>query len=222
MALKRGRVIVQQPEVSDIRTLSRADLSALAVPRPQKSLQALRDSHHRIARAVAAGLSNAVIAETCGISYNRVSMLKQDPAFIELVAHYRAVVTAEYINSIDPVIEFMRTNAIKAQAQIAQKLEEAEEKGETLPTRELLGISELGFDRIGYGKERKNVNVNVDFAAQLESARKRASGVESARVVGGTSLAPQSVPAAHSPSTVAPQPGPPSRYIPSPPIARRF
>lgn len=220
MALPRARVYRQQPEVSDIRVLSRADLSVLATPRPPKALQSLRDSHHRIARAAAAGLSNAVIAETCGISYNRVTVLRQDPAFIELVAHYRAVVTAEYINSIDPVIEFMRTNAIKAQAQIAQKLEEAEEKGETLPTRELLGISELGFDRIGYGKERKNVNVNVDFAAQLESARKRASGVESARVVGGTSLAPQSAPAAHSP-TVA-RPGPPNRHIPSPPIARRF
>lgn len=221
MALPRARVYRQQPEVSDIRVLSRADLSVLAIPRPSRSLQSLRDSHHRVARAVAAGLSGAVIAETCGISQNRVSVLRQDPAFIELVAHYRAVVTAEYINSIDPVIEFMRTNAIKAQAQIAQKLEEAEEKGETLPTRELLGISELGFDRIGYGKERKNVNVNVDFAAQLESARKRASGVESARVVGGTSLASQSAPAVSQPLT-AQQPGPPNRHIPSPPIARRF
>jgi len=117
-------------------------------------------------------MANAEVAATCGVSVNRVSVLKADPAFSDLVAHYRAVITAEWASQ-DTVIEFMRTNALKAQAMLSDKLDDAAERNEFLPTRDLVAISELGFDRTGYGKVNKNINVNVDFAAQLEKARAR-------------------------------------------------
>ena len=174
-----------QPEVSDIRSLTRADLAVLAVKRPPNSLQTLRDTHHRAARAVAAGLRGEELASRTGYSYQRVYLLQQDPAFMELVAHYRAIITAEWAASVDPVIEYMSTNALKAQAMLSDKLDAAAENNEFLPTRDLLGIAELGLDRTGYGKVNKNVNVNVDFAAQLEAARKRSAGVDSIRVIEG-------------------------------------
>jgi len=173
VALQRGKAAVaQDPEVTGIRSLARADLGHLLEKRPQAQIQSLRDNHHRVARAVASGMANTEVAATCGVSYNRVSTLKADPAFAELVAHYRAVITAEWASQ-DTVIEFMRTNALKAQAMLSDKLDDAAERNEFLPTRDLVAISELGFDRTGYGKVNKNINVNVDFAAQLEKARAR-------------------------------------------------
>ena len=191
MALQRGHIKAQTPEVSDFRALTRADLAMLSEKRPTQTLASLRDTHHRIARAVAAGLRNEEIAALCGTSLNRISILKKDPAFAELVAHYRAVVTVEYIHAADPVIEYLATNALKAQAMLSDKLDEFAEKGEYLPTRDLLGIAELGLDRTGYGKVNKNLNVNVDFAAQLEGARKRSARAKT--IDGSPSLAPQQI-----------------------------
>lgn len=193
--LQRGRsAIATTPEITNIRSVTRADLAHLATPRSPNQIQTLRDNHHRMARAIAGGLSNAEVAATCGVSVGRVSLLRADPSFIDLVAHYRAVLTSEWAQA-DTVIEFMRTNALKAQAMISDKLDDAAVKNEFLPTRDLLGIAELGLDRTGYGKVNKNININVDFAAKLEAARNRSSRADSARVIEASpTLAPQSEP----------------------------
>jgi len=173
---QRGRKAIASPiEITNLRELKRADLAVLAAPRPPNALQQLRDNHHRVARALASGMSNTDVALTCGISINRVSMLKSDPAVKELIAHYRSMLTAEWLKEADPVIDFLRSNSLKAAAMLSDKLDAAAEADEFLPTRDLLGIAELGFDRTGYGKVNKNLNVNVDFAANLEAARKRSA-----------------------------------------------
>lgn len=209
--LQRGKAhVAQTPEVSDIRALTRGELSVLAVKRPPNSLQNLRDTHHRVARAVAAGLRNDEISALCGYSYNRISILKGDPSFMELVAHYRGLITAEFVRNADPVIEYMQSNALKAQAMLSDKLDKALEEDTFLPTRDLLGIAELGLDRTGYGKVNKNLNVNVDFAANLEAARKRASAADALRTIEApTSRPPQSPQADHSPALV-PRPAVPN------------
>ena len=113
--LQRGHSHIEPtPEITDIREVTRADLSHLTVKREASVVQTLRDNHHRIARAVASGMSVTDVAATCGVTIARVSSLKADPAFAELVAHYRAIITAEWVQQ-DTVIEFMRTNALKAQ-----------------------------------------------------------------------------------------------------------
>lgn len=173
MALQRGILKAQTPEITDFRVLSRADLTILSETRPTKTLQSLRDSHHRVARAMAAGLPGVEISQLCGISQSRVSMYKNDPAFMELVAHYRGLITAEYVRSVDSFMEVATSNMLKAAVMIGDKLDDAIDKGEFLPTRDLLAIHDTGADRFGYGKMQKNLNVNVDFASQLEQARKR-------------------------------------------------
>lgn len=213
--LQRGRKAIEStPEVSDIRTLARADLAVLAIPRPGPQLQNLRDNHHRIARAVASGLSNADVAALCGCSINRVSMLRADPAFKELVAHKRAMIDVEWASAGDPVIDFLRGNALKAAAMLSDKLDAAAEADEFLPTRDLIGIAELGFDRAGYGKVNKNVNVNVDFAASLEAARKRTSRAREPRQIEASASSP------HMPHAAPAQSAQPPRPVPPPPLRR--
>jgi hypothetical protein len=222
MPLQRGHISAAKVEVTEIRSLERGDLTLLLEKRPAVVLKSLRDSHHQVARAVAAGMGNQEVAEVCGRSINRVAMLKKDPAFADLVAHYRGVVTAEFIREADPVLDYLRNNALKAQRMISDQLDEAEEEGKAIPMRNLLTIAELGLDRTGYGKMQKNLNVNVDFAAQLEAARRR-SGEARTREHGalrevGTSVHPH----ASRPSIeIEAQPTPPlvPQSVPQPPIA---
>lgn len=199
MALQRGRQAeVTQVELSDIRSVRREDLVILTETRPPTQLSALRDNHHRVARAVATGLKNYEIAAMCGLSINRVSMLKQDPAFSELVAHYRSLVTAEWVQQTDHYAEIATTNMLKAEAMLSDKLDAAMENNEFLPTRDLISISRDAADRFGYGKRQTNLNVNADFAAMLEAARSR-----SAKARDITPLAPVGgAPQPHHPAPV--------------------
>lgn len=151
-----------------------------------------------MARAVAMGLSNSEVAAICGCSVGRVSILRQDPTFKELVAHKRAMIDTEWAVDADPVISYMRDNALKAQAMLSDKLDAAMEQNEFLPTRDLLGIAELGLDRTGYGKVNKNVNINVDFAKQLEEAKKKVEALRETRVIEASPTQPQSAPSAES------------------------
>ncbi len=219
--LQRGhRAIPQQVVISDIRPLTRADLSHLTVKREPQTLTTLRDNHHRIARAVASGMSNAEVAQACGVSISRVSTLRADPTFRELVAHKRAMIDAEWAASADPVVEIMKSNAMKAAAMLSDKIDAAMEKNEYLPTRDLVAIQEFGFDRTGYGKVNKNINVNVDFAAKLEEARNRSARAPAARVIEGQSLPVPAVPR----SGTEEQTNAPQRSVspPSPPWFRRM
>jgi len=197
MGLQRGHISAAKVEITDIRSLERSDLSLLLEKRPKVQIQSLRDSHHRVARAVASGLSNIDVAAICGISANRVSVLKDDPAFSDLVAHYRGIVTADWVASADSFMEVATANMLKAEVMLSDKLDDAIAEGKPLPTRDLLAISRDAADRFGYGKMQKNLNVNVDFAAQLEAARRRSS---QARVVEAVPMSPQMVPQASPPA----------------------
>ncbi len=176
MTLKRGKHgPAKTPEVSDLRVLGRADLAVLAVKRPTNSLAALRDSHHRVARAIAAGMRGEDLTTLVGYSATRVSILRADPAFQELIAHYRGMVNADFATAMDPVIEMLASVRAKSLAMIEDKIDAAAEANEFLPSRDLATFAELGLDRTGYGKVNRNVNVNVDFAAALEKARTRSA-----------------------------------------------
>jgi hypothetical protein len=127
-----------------------------------------------------------------GYTATRVSMLKADPAFMELVAHYRSMVNAEFVQAMDPVIEVLSSIRMKSLTMIEDKIDDAAEKGEYLPSRDLAVFSEMGLDRTGYGKVNKNVNVNVDFAAALEKARTRSASARPQ--IEAQALPPQSPP----------------------------
>lgn len=181
MPLHRGK-IARAPTITNVRALTRDDLMLLKEERagtPDRSgtpvVARLRDPHHRLARLIAAGLKLGDAAERAGYSYNRASSLQKDPAFVELIATYRGKVDEAYIREIDHFHEQAIANMRRAEVMLATKLEEAEETGEHLPTRDLIAITSDRMDRFGYGKRQTNMNVNVDFAASLEKARARSS-----------------------------------------------
>lgn len=168
--LKPGKIAKLKPIVS-IRDLTRVDLEVLREKRAGPPLVSrFRDPHHRLARLCALGLRDRQIAEQSGYSIMRLTTLRMDPAFQELVASYRATVDEEFREEVDAYYSMATSNMLKAERQIAEKLDEADENGETLPVNQLIAISRDAADRFGYGKKQTNLNVNVDFAAQLEKA----------------------------------------------------
>lgn len=171
----RKGAIPKPKRILGVRPLTRDDLRLLEEKRETNVAKRLRDPHHNLARLIAAGNRDAHIL--AGYSYGRMAQLQKDPTFLNLVEHYRGVVNETFKDNRDEYHELLFSNQVKAERQIAEKLEAADEEGELLPTRDLIAIARDGADRTGYGKKQTNLNVNVDFAAQLERAITRSGKV---------------------------------------------
>lgn len=155
------------------RVLTRDDLALLAEKRPVRPItQRFRDPHHRLARLIAMGNKLNVAAGLAGYSAGRAYMLSVDPGFQELVAQYRKMVNEEFKEATDEFYSMASSNMIKAERQISEHLERADEEGELLPLGQLITLASDGKDRFGYEKKKQqtNLNINADFASMLEKA----------------------------------------------------
>lgn len=160
-------------EVTSAGEILPEDLPLLDLPRPTATpspLKRLRDRHHKLAQHLASGLSERDAAIIVGYDISRVSILKNDPAFKELLEFYRAREAEKF----DGFAEKLATVANEAVDVLIERLEDDEER-EKLPVSQLIALAEMGADRIGYGRQTRNesLNVNVGFAADLDAARKR-------------------------------------------------
>lgn len=175
--LHRGR-IARDREIKAVRELGREDLDVLRPPRPEGTIARLRDSHHQVARLFAMGYKATRVAELSGYSINRVMQLERVPAVKELIATYRTnIVDEEYTKVIRDKAMLEAENDFKAERQLSERLDIADEEGEPLPVRDLVSIARK--------KDRStNIQVNIgDFAEQLDRAKK-----ESMRVIEATSV----------------------------------
>jgi hypothetical protein len=166
--LHRGR-LAKVPKVIEVRELTREDLAVLKEKRPQQGRpKALRETHHRLARLVAAGLRVETIITQTGYSYNRISQLRNDPAFAELVALYREKVDEAFVSGVDEFYETSTSNMLRAERMIEEHLDEADESGEKITLKTLMALTADRADRFGYSKKVVNRNENLDFAAMME------------------------------------------------------
>lgn len=130
----------------------------------------IRERHHGIARLLVAGMSDADVCHTFGLSQRRLEMLKeQTPAFMELMAHYRAQGGA-IASAVETYIDVLERNMIAAEAEIADRLAEAPED---FTVAELHKVARDAADRLGFGKRSTQLNINGDFAQVLDAARRR-------------------------------------------------
>jgi hypothetical protein len=118
---------------------------------------------------VANGMSNGQISLISGMDPSRISVLRSDPTFKELVADYKTIddgLQAEFM-------ERATTLTLTAMESIQDDLEDPQRE---MPTSTKLEIAKFGSDRIGHGPVTKtsNVNVNVELATRISTARKRA------------------------------------------------
>ena len=173
--LHRGR-LAHEPKVALVQPLTREDLLRLKQPRPaQGRPRLMRDAHHRLARLVAAGARSDEILRQTGYSTSRFSNLTRDPAFQELVARYREKVDEAWLRGVDEFYETSTSNMLRAERMIEEHLDEADESGDRIALKTLMGLTADRADRFGYGKKSTQRNENLDFAAMMEQIA-RASG----------------------------------------------
>lgn len=132
-------------------------------------LKSLTERHHTLARLLATGTEPLAAATVVGYTPARVSVLKSDPAFKELVEFYKDQVDAEYVD-MHAQIAGMSQDAL---VEIRNRMED---DPEAFSTSQLLELFKAGADRSGHGPSTtQNNNVNVNIADRLSIARKRAS-----------------------------------------------
>lgn len=166
--LHRGR-LAKHPRVLSVRPLTRDDLLVLKEKRvgPPKIKQ-YRDTHHRVARLVAAGLRDIDVARMSGYSPTRIGGFKQDPAFQQLVAEYRGKVDEAYVESQDEFYNTSVSNMLRAERMLEEHLDRAEDDGDLIPLKSLLQVTADRADRFGYGKHATQTTEVRDFAKMME------------------------------------------------------
>lgn len=163
---RAGKAISAEVErelgLDDVATL----LQEKGVQAPQ--IVQLRERHHALARLIAEGKKPGEAAILCRYSQSRMSVLLSDPAFTELVAHYREVVNVEFVDFQKKLADL----AIDAAGILQDRMEMAPEE---LSDALLLQVVTVGADRTGHGPSQKTeVNVRVGLAGRIASAHERA------------------------------------------------
>jgi hypothetical protein len=159
-----------------VRPLTAADIALLATERaiqPPDLVRRLSDSHHALARELAAGKPPAEASLKTGYSPSRISILRHSPAFQELIAFYQESLATEAIDFRERIRNF----SMDVLADIAEEMEEYPERYSPGMKAELF---KLTADRGGLGPESRstNVSINVDYAARLERGLARAEAAK--------------------------------------------
>lgn len=168
-------------QVEVVRELNPTDLALLQLERGIKApaIKNLRDSHHAIARCIAEGKSGVETQYITGYSASRISILKDDPAFKELVEFYKS--KTEEIKDQAAIDHAAKMAALHSDIldEISDRLHESPEK---IAFDELITAGKFVADRTGHGPQSKstNLNLNLDLAARVASGRQRAQRLLSA------------------------------------------
>jgi hypothetical protein len=169
----RGRA-AKPVEAAVLRELDQADMVLLSSERGIKpsAIKRITDRHHNLARTLASGMPESDAAIFCGYTVSRVSILKSDPAFAELLEFYREDAQRPY-RDLHVRLSGLATDATVL---LQEKLEadmELEVDDRKVPVGQLMELTKMGADRTGFGPQTTALNVNVDLAGRLEAARKR-------------------------------------------------
>lgn len=158
--------LVLASKVRDLLPKDLAEAKGKSVGSKTPSISRIRDSHHNLARLLAEGLKDVDIARITGYSPSRISILKADPAFSELVSHYQRDKSEGFATVHERYVALSKDAAEELQARL-------DEKPESFDNEELMELTKLAADRTGFGPKQTNVNINLDLADRLTAARKR-------------------------------------------------
>lgn len=162
-----------------LRELTQADLALLATERKiqPSAVQRITDRHHALARCLATGMSVTEACLVTGYTPSRVSILRGDPSFEELLAHYTEV-------KGELVLDYQQKAAIArnlATDIVIEKMSaELDRDGtgeEVVSAGMALDVAKTFAANTGHGPQSKttNVNVNVNLGDRMKAARERAS-----------------------------------------------
>jgi len=190
-------LIGRKPKAANVevlREITESDLALLATERgiQPTHIQRLSERHHALARCLATGLSVTDACAITGYTPSRVSVLKGDPSFEELIAFY----TAGKGELVQDLGTKMLQNAKEAANILGERLED---EPAAFGVEALHDTIKLGADRSGFGPASRttNLHVHMNLADRLKTARQRVGALPAAEgsglLVEGT-LAPTTQP----------------------------
>lgn len=138
---------------------------------PKAPLANIREPHHMLAQMVAKDDPVVKISAVTGYTPARIRALQNDPAFSELVEHYRE---QEQLEGADIQAQVRHATLIANQL----LLERLEEEPESFSNKELQALRDAGLDRIGHGP-KATVNHNLNDPTDIISKLKDLLAVES-------------------------------------------
>jgi len=164
-------------EEDDVRALlmQRSDAGEDATPSPAapepenpRDLKRIKEKHHSVARLIAGGLPQRMVASLSGYNEQYLSVLLNNPSMVELVSLYRI----QYGKSAEIITERLRTVGTQA-------LERLEERIPSMGDNELIQTAKLGLDRAGHGPTTTQHSIteshlfdHADLARMNAEARK--------------------------------------------------
>jgi hypothetical protein len=154
-----GRRTAEPLQVEVIRELTSDDLPSLRTghsPAP-RSLAVIRHSHHQLAQLLARGTSQTDAALITGYSPAYISVMKDDPAFAELLTHYSSVSEEKFAD----VLERMRSMGLSTLDELQNRLEL---ESENWSVRELMELAELLLIKPMKAPDRGAINLPVGSA----------------------------------------------------------
>lgn len=176
------------------RELGENDLRTLAShqgidPQPVKRL---RHSHHMLAKLLADGVPQVEISLMTGFCTSRISILKRDPAFQELIAYYDDQKREIYLDVHQQLADF----GLDTLGELRHRLET---EPENFKNEELVKQLTAVLDRSGYGptstlKHTGGVALLTDEALTRLKAEAEARRVGAVRTLSGVGEVIDSIP----------------------------
>lgn len=164
--------IINSIDVGDLVARSTSPLASSEAP----SLAKLRQIHHEIARLLASGLSETEVAGVVGYSLSRISILKADPSFKELLAYYSK-------RQEEVFIDVRKRLAVLGMDAVAELQDRLDYKADSLTNTQLIEITKASLDRAGFNPVNKTENVQVLLTGDELAKLKERIGGTNARIV---------------------------------------
>jgi len=156
--------------LASLPTLTAEQMSELRLIDAAGPISRLNYKHQLLARYIAKGHELSHAAMLSGYGLQAAKAVQEDPSFQDLVKYY-----------MGELEEFKELLIVKLQAISMEATDELLERFTDDKLREKMSIAQLealiklGSDRLGLAPatSRQEVNVNINLADRLESARKR-------------------------------------------------
>lgn len=167
-------------EAEFVRELTPADLAmpASKVTKPPE-IKRLRDSHHALARCLSSGMKEHEAALVTGYSLSRISILKADPQFNELLELYRE-------SAFDVVAALRVRMADMGHEAMTELMDRLQTKPDDFSPGLLNEIIKTMGDRLGLAPKTggtANVNINVDLTDRMQAARDRVRAIQAPKTI---------------------------------------
>jgi hypothetical protein len=105
-------------------------------------LNRIREKHHSVARLIASGMTQRLVATVTGYTEGYLSVMLNAPGMQELISYYRSGHDAAH----QVVVERLRSVAMKSIEKLDERLDSDDVEDSTL-----LAAAKLGLDRAGHG-----------------------------------------------------------------------